>query len=296
MTPAIPPADAAPPPRRSGRARPALPEPFRAGLRPLGDAPWLRDGAGLGALLAERAALHARDPRAVHRRVGDAGEAVDPIFLDALERAGIDCLALVGGALVAAGREAPTGTGPTPLASAALAVAEDLAALVRDVDGWRLAEAFVAAPSAWRLGEKIGRPLAEVHGPVPGFAAGTEGDALVTRMFDALRPGAPVVRGSWSLHADDRRFLPAHAPDHAARLGRSSLEALFLRTERQVLHRLDGGAVLFSIDTLIGRVDALEARELEAQLARLTPAQRAYRGLPERGPYRGGTGGPDEPT
>ena len=285
-------------PRRvRGARRSALPGPFRIGVRPFGDGPWLRTGDDLDAVRADKAALHARDPRAVHRRVGDdwddgSAEPVDAALLDATALAGEETLALVRGALDAAGH-APPATGPTPLARAALGVAEDLATLVRDASGWRLVEAFVAAPSAWALGDKIGRALGDVHGPVPDFATGTSNDRTVTRMFDALRDGAPVVRGSWSLHANARRFLPRHAPDHAARLAAAPIDALHLRAERQTLRRLPAsGATLFTIDTTIRPVASLDGAEraaLESQLAAMTPEQRRYRGLPdgagaERGP------------
>ena len=277
-----------------GSRRAALPEPFRIGVRPLGDAPWLRIDDALDAARVDKAVLHARDPRAVHRRIGDAraegaegvGEPVDVALAAATALAGEETLALVRVALAAAGRAPPPATGPTPLARAALGVAEDLATLVRDASGWRLVEAFVAAPSAWVLGDKIGRVLGEVHAPVPGFEAGTTNDRTIARMFDALRDGVPVVRASWSLHADAHRFLPRHAPDHAARLAAAPLDALHLRRERQTLRRLPAsGAVLFTIDTTIRSVASLDGAErdaLETQLAAMVPEQRRYRGLPER--------------
>ena len=278
--------------RARGTRRTALPEPFRIGVRPLGDGTWLRIDGGLDAVRADKAALHARDPRAVHRLVGDAGGdrgdgaggPIDASVRDATALAGRETLALVAAALGAAGR-APPPPGPGPLARAALAIVEDLATLVRDGSGWRLVEAFVAAPSVWALDDKIGRALGEVHAPVPGFATGTPNDRTVARMFDALRDGEPVVRGSWSLHADARRFLPRHAPDHAARLAATALDALHLRGERQTLRRLPrSGAVLFTIDTTIRPVASLDGAErgaLESQLAAMTPEQRRYRGLPD---------------
>lgn len=109
--------------------------------------------------------------------------------------------------------------------------------------------------------------------------------------LERLRAGEPVVRGSWSLHADAVRFAPRHAPDHAKRLADGmrtgdALVGLHLRTERQVLQRLPrSGAVLFSIDTAIRPATSLGADErstLAVQLGAMTPEQRAYRGLPIR--------------
>lgn len=178
-------------------------------MRPLGDAPWPRIDDELDGLCAERRELHARAPSEVHRRAPDSHASTD--------LAASETLTPVREALRDAGRGPPPSHGASDLVHAAVAVAEDLVILVRDADGWRLAEAVVTAPSAWCLDEKIGRPLGAVHDPVPGFAAGTRNDAVIRRMLDALRPGAPVVRGSWSPHADAVRFLPRHAPEHAER-------------------------------------------------------------------------------
>ena len=206
-------------PRSAGkRRRPALPEPFRISVHPLGDAPWLRFDDELEGLRAARRAHHARAPHEVHRRDPCTAARSD------VDVAAAETLSLVRGELRRAAREPPVSSDAPDLVCAALAIAEDLVVLVRAADGWRLVEAFVAAPSAWRLDEKIGRPLGAVHAPVPGFAAGTRSDATIERMFDALRPDAPVVRRSWSLHADAQRFVPRHAPDHAERPGRGAAD------------------------------------------------------------------------
>ena len=39
----------------------------------------------------------------------------------------------------------------------------------RGEDGWRLAAGSLCFPSSWSLDEKFGRPLQEIHAPVPGF-------------------------------------------------------------------------------------------------------------------------------
>ena len=68
-------------------------------------------------------------------------------------------------------------------------------------------------------------------------------------------------------------------------LAATALDALHLRAERQTLRRLPAsGATLFTIDTTIRPVASLDGAErdaLEAQLAKMTPEQRRYRGLPD---------------
>src|SRR4051812_23188280 len=53
---------------------------------------------------------------------------------------------------------------PDPLAAARRRVAEDLCILTPGPSGWVLAAGAVCFPSYWRLREKVGHPLADVHG------------------------------------------------------------------------------------------------------------------------------------
>lgn len=275
------------------RPAPTLPEPFRIGVRPLGEAPWLIVDAALGTRLDEKTRLVAERPEAVLGALpGSAAGA-------RAARAAIERWLLARATATHAARDAADGAGAVrvrgrpppdpalpPLAAAALLVAEDLVLLHRDAAGWIVAAGCVAFPSAWSLGEKLGRPLGAVHAPVPGYAEGTQADRLITRMLDALRPGQPVLRGNWSLHAEPVLHLPRHTDDHAERLAATPPEALWLRRERQTLARLAAtGDVLFTIHTSLEPLAALDTDTravLERQLAALDPAQRAYRGLPQR--------------
>lgn len=288
----------------TGPATPALPEPFRIGLRPLGTAPWLIVDGTLDARLDEKARLIATRPEAVLGALGGAERGAEEAR-GTIERwllahaAATHARAAIAPA--AAGARAGCGEPPRgenvrvrgrrppapelpPLAAAALLVAEDLVLMRRAAAGWLLAAGCVAFPSAWSLAEKLGRPLDEVHAPVPGYAHGSRNARLIERMLDALRANATVVRGNWSLHADPVLHLPRHAPDHAARLARTPLEGLWLRRERQTLTKLAAsGDVLFTIHTRldpVGSLDAAERATLESQLAALTPAERRYRALP----------------
>lgn len=158
-------------------------------------------------------------------------------------------------------------------------VAEDLCVLTPSDGGWLLAAGAVCFPSYWRLADKVGRPLDDVHAPVPGYAG-----ALATRVdsfFDRLRPSRGVWRRNWSIHATAELFVPEHShttdglPDPPAR---------WLRSEHQTLRRLHGvDAVLFTIRTQQVSVATLESRPdhraaIAAALRAWTPKQRAYKG------------------
>ena len=136
-----------------------------------------------------------------------------------------------------------------PLELAGRLVQEDLCVIDASGPEPVLAAAVLCAPSRWRLREKIGRPLAAVHGPVPLYAETLS--RPVDRFMRALRPGRMAERLNWSVVDDGALFqtggkhrmsfdpsvTPANVPDR-----------LFLRVERQTLVRLArSGAVLFAI-------------------------------------------------
>ncbi|GGC23421.1 hypothetical protein GCM10011371_08910 [Novosphingobium marinum] len=136
------------------------------------------------------------------------------------------------------------------LEDAARSVWEDLCVLTRDAGGtYRLTGGAVAFPTDWRLGDKMGLTLPEVHAPIQGYAEQLA--AGVDRFIENLRPGEIWGRANWFVVASDNlRYLPADDPAERfvhvtpANAG----DALFLRCERQTLRRLPAtGAVLFTI-------------------------------------------------
>lgn len=140
----------------------------------------------------------------------------------------------------------PPGGAWTALEHAAAVVPDDLCLLVERDGHWRLDSGVVCFPSLWRLADKIGRPLAEVHAPVPDYAEELAG--RVDRLVSRLRAHRPVWRRNWFVHHDPRLHqpAPAAAPDAMP----TPPEGLWLRSERQTLRRLPvTGAVLFTIRT-----------------------------------------------
>lgn len=170
-----------------------------------------------------------------------------------------------------------------PLASLGRMVAEDWALLMPDAEAGepRLVAAVVCFPSRWDLSEKIGRPLTAIHGPVPGYAGGLA--PRVNRVFETLRPGRPLWRANWLIHATDEPHLPLGETDKM--LERAEAEVadgpLYLRTERQTLTRLpETGAAAFGIKTSITPLEALtgeEAAALARALRALDEPTVAYR-------------------
>jgi len=248
-----------------------LPPLFRIGAKPLDGAPRFVAGEDLSAYLAEKQRL--------------AETRFDEIFLaepdtDDAQR---EVLALV---CAETGNSAHEASVP-PLWAAAQLVAEDLIIMQRDADAWRLTAGALCFPSAWRLSEKICKPLDSLHAPVPGFAAGTRNAEIMARMFDALRPEAPIQRGNWSLYGDDELFHPDEADPDVPRFGPEG-DRIFLRGERQTLSKLpETGAILFTIRIFVTPLEALLAAEggtdfaaqLSAELERFDADQLAYKGL-----------------
>lgn len=172
-----------------------------------------------------------------------------------------------------------------PLDGAARVVQEDLCVMIEHDDGtYRLDAASVCFPSHWRLAEKMGRPVAEIHGPVHHYD--DELRAKVDRFFSRLRVGKPVVRRNLSIHdhADLFRPEPHESPDSFT----DSPDDVWLRSERQTLLRLpETGAIVFTIKTQQCRLRALEDRpDLAHALARkLRALSPELASLDERIPY-----------
>jgi hypothetical protein len=168
--------------------------------------------------------------------------------------------------------------GCDPLEAAGRLVQEDLCIIHPDAAGPVLTAAVLCFPSRWRLSEKIGHPLATVHGPVPLY-----GERLanpVDRLMRNLRPGRLAVRLNWSVMDDPALFQPTghgRTGVNAAVTVANAGETLFLRVERQTLSLLPAsGSVLFTIRVHVTRLD--RAVRDGATAARLAGAVRA---LPE---------------
>jgi dimethylamine monooxygenase subunit A len=136
-----------------------------------------------------------------------------------------------------------------PLELAGRLVQEDLCIIQESDAGPIFTAAVLCFPSRWRLHEKLGRPLIEVHGPVPFYPERLA--TPVDRFMAKVKPGHIASRWNWSVLDNSALYQPtgkwreatntAVTPDNAG-------ETLHLRVERQTLRRLpQSGAILFGI-------------------------------------------------
>ena len=150
---------------------------------------------------------------------------------------------------------------------------------------WELVWASVCFPTRWSLAGKLGRPLGEIHGAVPGLNAAL-GRGIET-FFARLAPGAGWERANWGLTASAARdqhpalAVPVMRPD-------SGLADVLLSIERQHFLKLPAsGAVAFGIRVVRHRLDRALATAGPAvraglceKLRTMPPEVAAYKGIP----------------
>ena len=171
-----------------------------------------------------------------------------------------------------------------PLSRAARLVPEDLCLMRADGGNtFRLVAAALCFPTRWRLAEKMGRPMLDIHAPVPGYA-GRIG-AATDRLMQTLTPARPMWRHNWSVLDSPVLYQPRRL-ELARPLEASTLGAgLWLRSERQTLRRLPAcGDVLFTIRIRQCTLEALcrepgAAGRLREQIASMPQALKRYKGL-----------------
>lgn len=263
-------------------------------------AAWLEVGDDLDSCLAEKDRLNAAVPAEVFVEEPDTRGAQSELLellADYLPERFPDLYRLDGNAMrVGAGGRHIRFDNPSipPLRSAADMIADDLVLMRRGETGWRLAAASLCFPSSWTLSEKFGRPLQEIHDPVPGFGPGTRTADIINRIFDNLPPNLPAIRWNWSLQDDAGLYKPFSSIERderaVARPARfpAGAAGVFIRVERQTLRKLPGsGDIVFTIGIHLDPLAALGrhpdgaalALSLAGQLDGLDAAQLAYKGL-----------------
>jgi hypothetical protein len=178
-----------------------------------------------------------------------------------------------------------------PLELAGRLVQDDLCLIQNGSDGPVFTAAVLCFPSRWRLMDKIGKTLPDVHGPVPLYADRLA--APVDRFMRHLKAGHIASRLNWSLLDDPALFQPGgkwRVEGDAGITAENAGQRLFLRVERQTLRRLPTtGAVLFGIrvhvyplSRIVDRPD--RAARLAAAVRALPDAVQHYKSLL---PFRG---------
>lgn len=157
----------------------------------------------------------------------------------------------------------PSSPSLRPLEAAALLVPDDLVVLTRTGRVWRMAAGVVCFPSHWSPPEKLGLPVADVHGPVPRYHE--ELSERVDRFLDHLAADRPVWRRNWTVHSSPE----LHAPRPVRVEGTVPPGCHWLRSERQALVALpESSSILFTIGTDQVELTCLSSRpDIGARLA-----------------------------
>ena len=227
---------------------------LKLGLRALPESEWLplNDLFANRAVRAEQIALKAQLLARHHQDVFSA--------MPNTNAAGDEVLAMVCQHLTTYhnNHTAPSDTGVHPLDRAARLVPEDLLLLAPFPDAamdkvtavkWHLVAASLCFPAHWVLAEKMGKPLAAIHDPVPHYDERLAGP--VDRFFDKMTIGPISARMNWSLQIGTDLFTPHRAQRQAAEDDLDNHQ-LCLRLENQTLRKLpQTGFVLFTIRTHI---------------------------------------------
>lgn len=177
-----------------------------------------------------------------------------------------------------------------PLDLAGRLVQEDLCLMLpgesASIDrGYTLGAASLCFPLYWRLPEKLGQPLGQIHAPVPAYSANLA--RPVDGFFDRLQPQRPGYRFNWSIVDTPELFLGLHRQHQMADIisADQAGERLWIRVERQTLRRLpQSHGVLFTVRTYVYPLAILTqypqaARGLQTAIAQIPPQMQLYKSL-----------------
>lgn len=145
-----------------------------------------------------------------------------------------------------------------PMVMAAKMVQDDLAIMMEGPSGdYYLVAGAIILPGFWRLKDKFGLPLREIHtlGDVPKFKEKLQSG--MEKFFIRLTCDKPVVRNNYFLQTDGNlAWSTSIGPEKENGAGwftaepATSPEQLYFRSERQSLRRLPKtGAIVFTIRT-----------------------------------------------
>lgn len=167
------------------------------------------------------------------------------------------CDEVAAGVFSSLGLAPTTETGLDALVDAALHVADDLCVLLPDEAGVpRLVAAVLCSPNRWRLVEKIGGTMAEIHGPVARYDSDL--DSPVNSMLMRLSVDRPVWRINWGIANHPALFQPDVPP---VTPGMDPADMWF-RVEWQTLRRLPvTGGILFTIRTYVEKLSDFMSRD-----------------------------------
>lgn len=162
-----------------------------------------------------------------------------------------------------------------PLEQAARLVQEDLCIIQDGI----FTAGCICFPSHWRLKEKIGKTVAELHGPVPMYD--TELASRVNTFMSKLPKGAIFARRNFAIHEFEDLTAP-NCPPYAY----TPPSEQWLRSEYETMRRLDKtDAILFTIRTQQMQLKDVDSQTLSDIASRIEAEPEGlidYRNLQER--------------
>ena len=162
-----------------------------------------------------------------------------------------------------------------------ICILQPQSALGLDGDDYVLTAASVLSPSHWKPQVKFLKPLAAIHQPIPGFHR--ELTPKITRFFNHLKVGKPVLRYNWGIQPGGALHWHSETEPEITRE-----TDLYYRSERQTLMRLpESEAVVFFIRIdvcLIAQMperyqDPLAIEKLKAFIKGMPHPQKEYKGI-----------------
>lgn len=151
----------------------------------------------------------------------------------------------------------------------------DFILLRRDEHRGAILEAgCVCFPSSWRLPDKLGLPIGEIHEPVPGL--NDQLGPTIARFLNRMKPGVAHLRANWGLSRSPD--LNQHLDRELPRLPADpEPEECFVRVEHQALVALpQSSGVLFGI-----RLEVLSLAVLLTDGTLANGLARALRTMPD---------------
>lgn len=214
------------------------------GVAPCAADEWLRVDEAYAAQLAYRAELLAKRQDDVLWMAPDTLAAAREVLSEALQ-------VLIGLGFQVSGQNVRCPDGrhvspdlDVPLMTLGHLVQEDICILQKQGDQHVLTGAVLCFPANWRLAEKAGRPLTDIHIPVPEYDDNIA--RRVQRLFDGVQVGRPLWRFNRLTYADPDLHQPRKKDDGGV--------GDYIRSERQCILRLpQSDAVIFSIHTYVVR-------------------------------------------
>jgi hypothetical protein len=230
-----------PPDMRANRALPGI-QPERG--------PWLRVDEAYGAQMARRLALLRDEPDEVLYLAPQAHPAAQELLaevLAVLPDLGFEVSQTQ--VICPDGRKVDLSPTVDPMRLLGHLVQNDFVLMQRRGDEHVLSGAVLCFPASWKLSEKAGRPLTDIHIPVGEYTPQLA--RRVQRLFDGIKVGLPLWRFNQLWYEEAELFQPrsATAP---RRVGDGQRGGPFYRTERQTLLRLPiSQVVVFVIHTYV---------------------------------------------